>query len=403
MGVGPHGARRGWGLGEQQRNAIRLLELAMALFHLITPEFPPMIGGVSEHSRVVAQAAAARGLDVHVWSARDAGPMPGIHVHNELGSFGTSDLARADSRLNQHTSPRRLILQWVPHGYGRRGMNVGFSRWIAGRRPAGDLLDVIVHEPFMDYFGSSWMQPARALVQRSMARTVLRSARRVWMAIPGWEGRLLPMLRSGGAPLGILPVPGTIPVARNDAAVADLRTRLLCGRTHVVGYFGAGGEYAEDALLTATRTLQGRHSGLVFLCLGQGSERVAERLGHGVAASTTVIATGVLDLVALSQHLQSCDVLLHPYIDGVSGRRTTTISALEHGVPVATTFGPLSEPFWRTSPAVEAVDAAMPQALADAVLALLDPSRNSLARSSALTLYAARFAPAVALEPLFAD
>jgi glycosyltransferase involved in cell wall biosynthesis len=372
-------------------------------FHLITPEFPPMIGGVSDHSRVVAETAASRGLDVHVWSAGDTGTRAGIHVHNALGSFRADDFARTDALLNQQATPRRLILQWVPHGYGRRGMNAGFSHWIARRHQAGDLVDVIVHEPFMDYFGSSWTQPARAIVQRHMARTVLRSARRVWMAIPGWEDRLLPMLRSRDTAVGILPVPGTIPLARAAAAVTDVRARLLRGRARIVGYFGAGGEYAERALASATGTVQDCRPDIVVVCIGRGSERVAHRLVQLSPSPVTVIASGALDPTALSHHLQACDLLLQPYVDGVSGRRTTTISALEHGVPVATTFGALSEPFWRTSPAVELVDASTPQALATAVLTLLEPSRHALARSSALTLYAARFAPAVALAPLFAD
>ena len=74
-------------------------------------------------------------------------------------------------------------------------MNVHFARWMARRAASGDRVDVMVHEPFVDYFGGSWIQPARALVQRYMTRTVLRAARRVWMSIPGWEARLLPMVR----------------------------------------------------------------------------------------------------------------------------------------------------------------------------------------------------------------
>ena len=41
-------------------------------WHLITPECPPMLGGVSEHSRVLVTAASARGLDVNVWAPAGA-------------------------------------------------------------------------------------------------------------------------------------------------------------------------------------------------------------------------------------------------------------------------------------------------------------------------------------------
>jgi glycosyltransferase involved in cell wall biosynthesis len=96
-------------------------------------------------------------------------------------------------------------------------------------------------------------------------------------------------------------------------------------------------------------------------------------------------------------------VLLQPYVDGVSGRRTTTISALEHGIPVATTFGALSEPFWKDSRAVAVVPSEKPQLLARATEQLLLAERHAEAQSAAVALYLARFEPGVALAPLFEE
>jgi len=365
----------------------------MKQLHLITPEFPPALGGVSEHSRVLAEAAADRGLDVHVWSGGGAASGR-IHLHATLGAFGADDLAETDRRLDAFPAPRSIVLQWVPHGFGRRGMNLGFARWIARRAAAGDLVDVMVHEPFADFIGGSWIQPVRAVVQRAMTRAVVGSARRVWLSIPGWEARLLPMMRPHVTPR-VLPVPGTIPVDRDAASVAAVRDRLLGGSRWLVGYFGAGSPYVESALERVRSDFGVRRPDVRLVLIGRGTTELAARLG---AASIT--ATGSLDARALSHHLQACDALLQPYVDGVSGRRTTTVSALEHAVPVATTFGRLSEPFWRETPAVETVAADAPGLLAAAVERLLTPDRNAVARSAALTLYVARFDPRVVFEPL---
>jgi glycosyltransferase involved in cell wall biosynthesis len=375
-----------------------------APWHLMTCEFPPAIGGVSDHSRVLADTAAARGLDVHVWAPSGAGADPGVEVHDSLGSFSAADLDRTDCLLDRFAHPRRIVLQWVPHGYGRRGLNVRFSRWISHRAGRGDELDVIVHEPFVDFTGRSWMQPARAVVQRYMARNVLRAARRVWLSIPGWENRLdARWLGLTARPL-VLPVPGTVRVNADATAVARLRTRLLDrGGRHLVGYFGAGGPYAEHALAVTLKALRSR-TDMSFVCFGRGSEEVAARVSRLIAGPAgTLPATGALTPAELSQHLQACDVLLQPYEDGVSGRRTTTISALEHGLPVATTFGRLSESFWRGTQAIATVPADTPGSLADAVVGLLEPDRHHRARASARALYQERFDPAVALRPLFAD
>jgi glycosyltransferase involved in cell wall biosynthesis len=370
---------------------------------------------VSEHSRVLAAAAVRRGREVHVWTKPGAQPVevrrgssdqPELHVHTTLGGFTPGDLARTDAALDSNPGRRDILVQWVPHGFGYRGMNVHFARWVAARAANGDRVDVMVHEPFVDYFGGSWTQPARAVVQRYMTRTVLRSARHVWMSIPGWEPRLAPMLADTSA-LRVLPVPGTIPVDCAPDAVAEVRARLIGPAKWLVGYFGTGGPYTESALQMALRDLSARRNDVAVVCIGRGSEEVAAKLdlpSEGGSHKTLLMsATGALRLAALSHHLSACDALIQPYVDGVSGRRTTTISALEHGVPVVTTFGALSEPYWKESDAVAVVPAATPQMLVDAADGLLSEARNAQARSAAAALYRARFAPDVALAPLFDD
>lgn len=364
-------------------------------WHLITPEFPPLLGGVSDHSRVLAAAAARCGRAVHVWTVPGALPVGGVTLHTTLGVFSPPDLLQTATTLDTHHGPRELFVQWVPHGFGYRGMNVHFARWVARRAAKGDRVDVIVHEPFVDYLGGSWIQPARGVVQRYMTWTVLRAARRVWMSIPGWESRLLPMVRDASV-LRVLPVPGTIPVERSTSAIAEARRRALGSASRLVGYFGAGGPYAEAALQEAIGALTAKRQDIAFVCIGRGSGEVAARV-----KAPRVTATGAIDLTSLSHHLSACDVLLQPYVDGVSGRRTTTISALEHGIPVATTFGALSEPFWKDSRAVAVVPAQAPHLLAAATEQLLADDRHAEAQSAAVALYLARFEPGVALAPMF--
>jgi len=376
---------------------------AVKIWHLVTPEYPPLLGGVSEHSRVLADAAAQRGREVHVWTRNGAFPAPHVDVHTALGAFSPADLARTDADLDRFPGPREILVQWVPHGFGYRGMNVHFPRWVASRAAKGDRVDVIVHEPFVDYFGGSLTQPARAIVQRYMTRMVLRRARRVWMSIPGWEARLAPMLPD---PLSarVLPISGTVPIDCSPEAVAHVRQHLAANARFLVGSFGTAGAYGEAALLHTIRTSLGRRTDLAFVCIGRGSEELARRLQADLPAhAQAILATGVLDSPVLSHHLSACDMLVQPYVDGVSGRRTTTITGLEHGVPVATTHGMLSEPFWENTEAVVTVPAAAPQQMADAVDILLTPERNTRARSAALALYSAHFAPDVVLELLFRD
>src|SRR4051812_20781695 len=98
-------------------------------WHLIASEYPPQPGGVSDYTHLVAGALAAAGDEVHVWCPSTPGATPespGVLVHRELGRMGRADLARAGRLLDACPGPRRLLVQWVPHGFGFRAMNLGF-------------------------------------------------------------------------------------------------------------------------------------------------------------------------------------------------------------------------------------------------------------------------------------
>ena len=105
-----------------------------------------------------------------------------------------------------------------------------------------------------------------------------------------------------------------------------------------------------------------------------------------------IAAPGEQSLDELSRHVSACDVMLQPYPDGVSSRRTSVMVALSHGRPVVTTFGHLSEPFWTDCGAVVLVPATEPAALADATASVIAaPIRLRDLSARARDIYAERF------------
>ena len=125
----------------------------MLTWHIITGEYPPVIGGVSDYSQVVAEGLAATGDDVHVWCP----PLPGsaapngVTVHPMLGHISRRDLRAVDLLLDRFPPPRRLLLQWVPQGFGYRSLNVGFCLWLRRRARRGDHVEIMVHEPYLAF------------------------------------------------------------------------------------------------------------------------------------------------------------------------------------------------------------------------------------------------------------
>ncbi len=357
----------------------------MGCWHIITSEFPPDVGGVSTYTRLVAQALARQGDDIHVWCAGSGGTsvMAGLHVHRVFAGFGPSDLLRASRRLDTFKSPRRLLVQWVPHGFGWRSMNVGFCFWLVYRAMLGDRLEIMVHEPFLAFSRGPLRHLLLALVHRFMAILLLRGASRVYVAIPAWETRLRPYAFGRSLEMTCLPVAADSPQAFgvNVDSIRDLYApppRLL------IGHFGSYGAEVSNMLedrLVATLRLRRQP---VVLLIGQGSEGFRERLiRRNPDWCGRVHATGYVSESDLAAYLQICDVFVQPYPDGITARRTSATTCLSHARPVVTTEGLHTEAWWSSSGAVALVDCHDVDSFAKVVDTLADEAsrRQSMGRN----------------------
>jgi glycosyltransferase involved in cell wall biosynthesis len=357
---------------------------------LVTGEYPPQPGGVADYTALVARGLVAAGDAVTVFAPPAAAPEVephGVRVRRLADHFGPRSLAVLDREL--HRRPGRVLLQYTPHAFGWKAMNVPLCAWLWARRPP---LDVMFHEvafPFEP--GQPWRHRLLATVQRGMAALLLRAAARVFVSIPGWEPLLHRLAARAPRPVWA-PVPSNVADDCPAAQAALVRDRLLAadGR-HLVGHFGTYGPPITRLLRPALVQLLARAPGVRVLLLGRGGTDFAAALAqdHPELAGR-LVATGPLDARAVGAHIAACDVLVQPFPDGVSARRTSLMSSLALGQPVVTTAGHLTEPFWC---ATGAVAVAALDTLADATLALLAdaPGRAELGARAA-ALYRARFA-----------
>lgn len=346
--------------------------------HLLTPEYPPMPGGVSDYTQCVAFALAEAGEEVHVWcphvdptASRDR-----VVVHPDLGRFGARDLTRVSALLDQFDPPRRVIVQWVPHGFGHRAMNLRFCLWLWRRSIAGDAIDLIVHEPFLTFSGGM-RQCVVAAVQRVMTLVLMSAARRVWVTTRAWTPLLEPYLAGRGITIQWLPVPSSLQSA-DVAAVDEVRARYAPGKRPLVGHFGSHGPLVTSLLDSVIPALTDAHPSVHVLLIGSGSEAFrSEIVARDRSLADRVSATGQLTADALSAHIEGCDVLVQPYPDGVTSRRTTTMAGLFARVPVVTTQGRLTEPFWRDEAPVKLAAVGDARGVVEQVVALLaDPAER---------------------------
>ncbi len=367
-------------------------------WHILTGEYPPSPGGVSDYTRQVSHALARAGQDVHVWAPGEGGTQDegGVTVHRVPGLLTPRGLPALSRGLDACPGPRRLLLQYVPHALGLKAMNVPFCAWFAARQR--DERWVYFHEVVFPWSPRApWRHHILAGTTRLMARLVASSADQVFVSIPQWAehlpGRVRPRARW-------LPVPSNLPVEVSPDAVAELRAKLGAGPW--LGHFGTYGRLIAEPLEAALVPLLQRDTTRRALLLGRGSRAFVE----GVAARhpglrVRMEARDSLSVEDLAVHLAASAVLLQPYPDGVSARRTTAMAGLALGVPVVTNTGHLTEPLWPSLEAVALAEGTAPASLVERAESLL--ARADLGRAlgqRAARVYRERFSLERTVEAL---
>lgn len=361
------------------------------IWQVISGEYPPRRGGVSDYTRTVAQGLAATGDRVEVWAPdlpRNWQRDGKVELHRLADRFGPRALVQLNRALGR-TPDSRVLLQYVPQALGLKGINLPFCWWLAHRsiRPI-----VMFHEVT---FPISWSAPLKhnllGLVTCTMAALIARAAASVLVATPIWSDVLREQCNFSGAATWA-PLPSTIVPLHDEAAVLALRQRHRAPDSILLGHFGGYPQMLHARLDRLFSETLAQHPHTALLLLGANSRDFhAGFLRTHPSLSSRVFAPGLLSSEHLSHHLSSCDLMLQLYPDGACTRRTTLIAALAHGRPVVTTEGCATEAIWRQGRAL-ALTADADHALQTEIDALLErPERRRAYGDAGAALYRERF------------
>lgn len=319
-------------------------------WHVLSGEYPPAPGGVADYTQRIAAGLVDAGDAVDVWApgVTSAVEPSGVVVHGLPDHFGPRALRVLRRALRQSTPPHRLLVQYVPHAFGWKGGNVPFCVWLRAQRHAP--VWVMFHEvAFPLRRRNRLAENGLGMVTHGMAAIVASAAERAFVSIPAW----IPMVHrvAPSTPLEWMPVPSSVEVHRDDEAVRRVRDRFGSSGS-LIGHFGTFGRLVRPLVDEAIPLVAQAVDSHVLL-IGRGSQEAAQEFcRQWPTLAHKVSGTGVLSARALSHHVAACDVMLQPYPDGISSRRTSAMVALAHGRPVVTTVGPLTEPLWRDAPGV---------------------------------------------------
>jgi len=219
-----------------------------------------------------------------------------------------------------------ILLQYNPFSYGRGGIAPGLVRDAAAlRRRNGVKLAVCVHEPWTHVY--DWRSAFVNACQRAQLTALVGLADAVFGVTEALARRL--RRNAVHVPVGsnLTPIALSRDAARERLGITGEFIVTLFGRDHPSRAI----VHAEAAIAALTE----RHGAesVRVLNLGDGAPAVL------APAGVIVDRPGRLEPTELSMRLRASDLVLLPFVDGLSTRRTTLMASLAHGAPVAGVLG----------------------------------------------------------------
>ncbi len=315
-------------------------------FAIVSPSYPPDHCGVGDHTSMLAATLAADGARVNVYTTRGAprSTPPRVHVHPVVPHWQAVSMWTLASTITR-TRPNVVLIQYVPFLYAR---HVGFAASFLALflRLRGIAVVTIVHEPYVP-LELNVKRFILSVAQRVMLVMLMLSSRRVAVTTMMLAHQLRRLLPWFGERVHRVPVGSNIVMHRIDQSERRaLRGALgVAPDGAVLVFFGSLHETKLLGLILRTFVYL-RESGVAATLLIVGQDQAtfsAAAAKAGLTVPAEVICTGYATTEEVSHYLQCGDLMLAPFMDGVSTRRTTVVAALQHGLPVVSTEGRCTE------------------------------------------------------------
>jgi len=317
----------------------------------ITGEYPPMIGGVGDYTRLLGQALIERGHTVHVLvaGAKDVAAAPGEpQVVPISGGWGWRSWQRVVRVIGQ-LQPDVIHLQYQTGAFGMHpAINLLPQR--LRRLRSRPCIVVTAHDLRLPYLFPKGDRLRTWVTQRlfddadMLIVTNDDDLRRVHGQATFDRDRFSPKAAMG-VPIELIPIGSNITVQPPSAYERNSwREQLGFSKdTVVLAYFGLlNRSKGVIELLRALALLPARFK---LLIIGgsapfpddqrYAAEVQAFLLSHQL--SERVEVTGPCSAADVSAHLLAADLAVLPFLDGASYRRGSLLAALAHGVPTITT------------------------------------------------------------------
>jgi glycosyltransferase involved in cell wall biosynthesis len=301
---------------------------------ILSGAFPPQFDGIGDHTWRLSQELSAQGQEVTVFtSLGPARPKPlGVDVICCFDPGKPETIQKLPRALRAAGRFDYVLLQYNPFSFGPRG----FAPWLVYALARAKIpLVLMLHETYVPLW--PWRFSLMRLWQYPQFVCLVRAACALLVSTVRW----LPQLRRWTKRrCTILPVGSNLPAPQMSKPEA--RAKLgLAPDVLLLGIFGFGHiSKRTEWVGAAARRIYQRFPKTQLLNVGQTSDSLPL-----LCAPVPVHQHGLLSGHEASLRLRAMDLFLAPFADGISPRRGSVIAALQHGVPVCSTFREYTDRF----------------------------------------------------------
>ena len=327
---------------------------------IVSPGYPETPGGVTDHTARLVRHWTDTGTQVVVLGTANENPERVVREWHRAGV-------------------RAILIQYVPFLYGRRGLSSFPLQVALHARPSGMRVALFIHEPWVPPTRLPWL--LLSPLQRRQLLRLVRICDTVVTPVPVWRDLLgaKASLMYVGSTLGEPPLPGDETSLPAPVVFSPLASGL------------------NWAWIAEAVEAVGATPGLIVIGADWETARRHRRLRRW--ADPAWEWRGFLERSAVLSLLARARLVLAPFVDGLTGRRTSALAAASVGAPLLSSRGHLFDRALETGPFALANTA---QEFRDLAVSLFARSRSAASGQPKLEWYQRHLAPAELDQKLLA-
>lgn len=293
----------------------------MSAIAIVSPGYPHTRGGVTDHTERVVRNWRTQRRDVLVLG----------DIREKSPEATVSDWRTA--------SVSGILLQYVPFLYARRGVSRYAERLVLAAREAGIRTTVFVHEPWVPPTRLPWV--VLSPIQRRQLMRLVKVADNVATPVPRWAR----MLRDDAH---LLYVGSTLGEPDSDK-VAAIQDPLAAP----VVFSPLASGLRWDWIGPAVAAIDAQPP---LIVIGAGAEELRREHETRRWWDPSWDCRGRLSGEQVLALLCRSSLVMAPFVDGITGRRTSALAALSAGARLVTSRGHLADGFFTRGPLIAAAD-----------------------------------------------